>query len=156
MTINYISEYYNNCDKETTLELCNLFVNNPHVVNIAMFKEDNDGETQVQEEFVSISFSHYMDFYEVVFNVSTQVGQLYQLGYYAGEGGADGTLNEDYIEGEFPIVEGGDEGGEFDESDVQPLYKGIITVKKLQAFLKILPHVMDYVEDEAEVGVTVH
>jgi hypothetical protein len=66
------TEFYNGCEKQETLDLMNMFYDNPHCGSFMMSKCDECGD-----EYVYIGFTHYADEFDVKFNSETKVGELY-------------------------------------------------------------------------------
>lgn len=116
------TDFQNNCENPKTFELYDKFKDNPHVIGMMMYQSEEDN---LESELVEITFKHYIDIITVVFNSSTNIGEvmLHVMG--------------DNIDG----VE--------DETE----YVGVITVSKLEALLKSIPHISNFMEDVNESGV---
>lgn len=110
----YKTTYDNGCKDPKTLELFNRFFNNNHCLELVMFmpNEDSDKET------VALTFNHYGDHYEVLFDPLTLIGTVRpMMGMFMEEA-----------------------------SEVEEVF---ITVEKLEALFKTMPHLMDFVESNA-------
>jgi hypothetical protein len=116
------TELENGCKDQYTLSIYNLFSSQPHCIDIIMYREE-------EEDFdnVLVTFQHYNDQFEVVFNTTTEVGVLSLLPELK----------------EYP-----------EEIEASPVFYGSITVTKLLSLFDRLPHLLDYVEDD--LGAIIH
>ena len=121
------TEFENGCVNPATLEIYNKFYPIPHCVGFVMYADEDD-----ENETVVITFNHYSDQFEAIFNVDTGIAELFILPPWE-------------------IIQASGE-----DEEVLPEYYGIITVDKLVELLSKLPHILDYVEDEAKIGATIH